>query len=128
MLTWIGFVEDFWLLDYLPKIKEIDEPLFPTIDWYNQTLGSIQVIPVLIPHDCTDGFLCAYWRRPHAYLDENVRTAISTFSRINDIEDGLRSLQKDLESGLWHQRYEHILDKVCIDFGYRIVVCEKTTY
>ena len=127
MLTWIGFVEEFWLLDYLPTIKEIDEPLFPSIDRLNKILGSTRVHPVLIPHDCTDGFLCAYWRRPHAYLDEGIRTAISTFSRITGYEEGLLGLQKDLESGLWRRRYQHILDKDCMDFGYRIVVCDKDT-
>jgi SAM-dependent methyltransferase len=125
MLTWIGFVEDFWLLDYLPNIREIDEPLFPSIDRLSQILGSIRVLPALIPYDCTDGFLCAYWRRPHAYLDENVRSAISTFSRITDIWDGLQRLQKDLESGLWHQRYQELLHKDYMDFGYRLVVCDK---
>jgi hypothetical protein len=33
--------------------------------------------PVLIPWDCADGFFEAYWRRPEAYLDENVRRGIS---------------------------------------------------
>jgi ubiquinone/menaquinone biosynthesis C-methylase UbiE len=28
LLTWIGFVEHFWLVDYLPQIKETDERLF----------------------------------------------------------------------------------------------------
>jgi SAM-dependent methyltransferase len=79
LLTWIGFGEDFWLLDYLAEIREIDEPLFPSIDELREIVGPVRVIPVPIPHDCTDGFLCAYWRRPHCYLDERVRSAISTF-------------------------------------------------
>ena len=29
--------------------------------------------PVLIPWDCADGFFEAYWRRPDAYLDDQVR-------------------------------------------------------
>ena len=33
-------------------------------------LGPVRVIKVPIPHDCTDGFLCAYWRRPGYFLDE----------------------------------------------------------
>ncbi len=66
--------------------------------------------------------LGAYWRRPHAYLEEGIRSAISTFSRITHVNAGVLRLQKDLESGLWHQRYGHILNQKSMDFGYRIVV------
>ncbi len=125
LLTWIGFGQDFWLLDYLPQIREIDEPLFPSIEDLAQILGPLRVIPVPIPHDCTDGFLCAYWRRPHAYLDEDVRRAISTFSRVRDFEDGLRSLEKDLQSGEWKQRYGHLFLSESIDYGYRVVVTKS---
>lgn len=122
LLTWIGFEQDFWLLDYLPQIREVDEPLFPSIEDLARILGPLRVIPVPIPHDCTDGFLCAYWRRPHAYLDEGVRTAISTFSRIRDFEKGLRDLEKDLRSGEWRRRYGHLFQSESMDYGYRIVV------
>ena len=122
LLTWVGFVEDFWLLDYLPQINEIDEPFFPSIEQLERQLNAVRVVPLPIPHDCTDGFLCAYWRRPHAYLDKNVRSAISTFSRITDANAGLVRLEKDLESGRWHQQYGHILNQKSMDFGYRIIV------
>jgi len=125
LLTWIGFGQDFWLLDYLPQIREIDEALFPSIEDLAQILGPLRVIPVPIPHDCTDGFLCAYWRRPHAYLDEGVRSAISTFSRIRGFEDGLRSLEKDLQSGEWKQLYGHLFHSESMDYGYRVVVTKS---
>ena len=125
LLTWIGFSQDFWLLDYLPQIREIDEPLFPSIEDLAQILGPLRVIPVPIPYDCTDGFLCAYWRRPHAYLDEDVRRAISTFSRVLDFEDGLRCLEKDLQSGEWKQRYNHLFHYDSMDYGYRVVVTKS---
>ena len=122
LLTWIGFVEDFWLTDYLPQIKDVDEPLFPSIEQLEEILGAVRVLSIPIPHDCTDGFLCAYWRRPYFYLEKTARSAISTFSRIKDIGEGLQRLKKDLESGLWHKRYQYLLDKESMDFGYRIVV------
>jgi SAM-dependent methyltransferase len=124
LLTWIGVEEQLWLFDYLPQISEIDKTLFPSLEELEQILGSIQVLPVPIPHDCTDGFLCAYWRRPHAYLDAGVRSAISTFSRITDVRNGLRRLREDLQSGSWHQRYQYLLTKESMDCGYRIVVSE----
>lgn len=127
LLTWIGFVENFWLTDYLPQIKEIDEPLFPSIAGLEKILDPVRVLPIPIPHDCTDGFLCAYWRRPHFYLDETARSAISTFSRIQNIHGGLQRLEKDLESGLWQQRYQYLLNKEQMDFGYRLVVSAEKT-
>ena len=122
LLTWVGFVEDFWLTDYLPQIKDIDEPLFPSIEQLEKILGAVRVLSLPIPYDCTDGFLCAYWRRPHLYLNKAARSAISTFSRIKDIREGLQNLEKDLKSGLWHKRYQCLLNKESMDFGYRIVV------
>jgi hypothetical protein len=38
--------------------------------------------PVPIPWDCADGFFEAYWRRPEAYLDENVRRGISVWASV----------------------------------------------
>ena len=32
-------------------------------------MGAGEVVDVPIPHDCLDGFLGAFWRRPEAYLD-----------------------------------------------------------
>ena len=122
LLTWIGFVENFWLTDYLPQMKEIDEPLFPSIAGLEKILGPVRVLPIPIPHDCQDGFLCAYWRRPHLYLDKGVRSAISTFARITDISAGLQRLKEDLESDQWHKQYEYLLNKESMDFGYRLVV------
>ena len=127
LLTWIGFVEDFWLVDYLPQIKQIDEGLFYSVAQLEQILGPVRVIPIAIPHDCTDGFLCAYWRRPHLYLEAPVRSAISTFSRLTDFSDGLYRLRQDLKSGRWHKRYHYLLNKESMDFGYRIVVSASNT-
>jgi hypothetical protein len=118
-------VEEFWLVDYLPKINEIDEPRFPSIEQLSSWLGPVRTISVPIPHDCTDGFLCAYWRRPQAYLNEDVRRAISTFFRVIDFADGLQALAKDLNSRVWYQRYRSLLSREEMDFGYRIVVYDK---
>jgi SAM-dependent methyltransferase len=122
LLTWIGFVEHFWLVDYLPQIKETDERLFSSIEQLEEIIGPVRVIAIPILHDCQDGFLCAYWRRPHLYLDKGVRSAISTFARITDIRAGLQRLKEDLESGQWHEQYQYLLNKESMDFGYRLVV------
>jgi len=64
----------------------------------------VRIAPVPIPHDCTDGFLHAYWRRPEAYLDARVRSGSSSFWAIGKLKEGLGRLASDLESGEWHRR------------------------
>jgi len=126
LLTWIGYGENFWLEEYIPEIIGVDIKLFPTLGELEQILGRISVETIEIPYDCTDGFMCAYWRRPEAYLDPKIRKAISTFSRIPDVQKGLNRLQGDIDSGAWHKKYNHLLEKESLDLGYRLVVCEKS--
>ena len=127
LLTWFGMPQGFWLFDYLPELESVDEVLFPSIGQISSVIGEVDVVPVPIPKDCTDGFLCAYWARPEMYLDAKVRSAISTFSRISDISEGLHKLASDLESGSWHKKYGHFLDLNEYDLGYRLVVSRKNT-
>jgi hypothetical protein len=88
-----------------------------------RTIGPVHMAPVPIPHDCTDGLLCAYWRRPESYLSSEVRSAMSSFARI-DAEAGLARLRADLASGRWAERNCHLLALEALDLGYRIVCCE----
>src|SRR5580765_5569950 len=64
----------FWLTrDYLPEIAA--SPIGLATELANAIGAKIE--PVLIPWDCTDGFFEAYWRRPEAYLQDDVRRGIS---------------------------------------------------
>jgi SAM-dependent methyltransferase len=91
----------FWLNDYFPEIAEVDARSLPPVSALRRHLGRVAVHDVPIPHDCTDGFLGAYWRRPEAYLRADVRSAISTFGKLRDVESGLAALRADLASGEW---------------------------
>ena len=123
ILSWDPAFSGFWLVDdYFPEIWAIDRPIFPSIDELRQALGSVESRPLLIPHDCTDGFLGAYWRRPEAYLDPGVRGAMSTFAKITGVEPGVARLRRDLGDGTWHRRHRHLLDEHEIDLGYRLVI------
>ena len=123
ILTWNGDFGDFWLPDYFPEIAHIDTGLFPSIHKICGLLSDATEIDIVeIPHDCTDGFMCAYWRRPKTYLNTAARNAISTFSRLNDLDDGLKHLQSDIESGVWRKRYSSILQKDKLDCGYRLLI------
>lgn len=96
----------------------------PSLAELQHHLGKLTVSDVPVPHDCIDGFFGAYWRRPQAYLEVNVRAAISLFSKLKNLEAGLAALQADLASGAWHQRYHHLLHLSELDVGYRLVVAE----
>lgn len=112
-----------WLTDYLPELASLDEAQMPAMSDYEQWLGSVQVTPLLVPHDCSDGFLYAYWRRPGAYLDARIRSGSSSFWAIR-AEPGLDRLRRDLESGEWERRYAELLTCDNYDAGYRLVVAD----
>ena len=122
VLTWDRSSPGFWLTDYFPEILDIDRRIFPASGEFGRSLRPVSMETVPIPHDCTDGFLGAYWRRPAAYLDERVRSAISTFSKLSGVEAAIDRLSADLESGEWDRRYGEILTRTELDLGYRLIV------
>jgi SAM-dependent methyltransferase len=140
VLTWDPEITSrFWLLtDYLPQIP-VHERGLACLDAVCAGLqadgpaglgrgGEVSVQPVLVPADCTDGFLGAYWRRPEAYLRPEVRAAISSLSLIDQDEVGaaMRRLRADLASGRWQDLYSDLLTRTELDLGYRLVVSSKS--
>jgi SAM-dependent methyltransferase len=126
ILTWDPAADGFWLIrDYFPEILAIDRRIFPSMKLLRGVFGRIDVQPLAIPCDCVDGFLGAYWQRPEAYLDEEVRAAISAFSRLANIDPQLQRLERDLASGNWEQRNAELRDCPELDVGYRLVVAER---
>jgi SAM-dependent methyltransferase len=111
-----------WLTDYFPELAALDEVQMPAMSDYERWLGPVQIAPVLVPHDCSDGFLYAYWRRPAAYLDAYIRSGSSSFWAIGKVELGLQALRQDIETGAWEHRYARILSLDEYDAGYRLVV------
>jgi SAM-dependent methyltransferase len=125
VFTWIGMPKKFWLFDYFPEIEHIDKALFPSVEQLSALLGHVKVKTVPIPADCTDGFMCAYWARPECYINPRVRSTISTFSRIGDIQEGVRKLTRDIDSGEWNIKYGHLKALSEFDFGYCLIVSNK---
>jgi SAM-dependent methyltransferase len=119
------FARSFWLTaEYFPEIGEWDAKHFMSIQAVCAELGETTIVPVFVPHDCQDGFLAAFWRRPGSYLDPTVRAGISTFAMIDERgrEVGLRRLAHDLESGAWTARHESLQSLDASDVGYRLIV------
>ena len=122
IVTYDPSFRGFWLLDYFPELVALDEAQMPRMTDYEAWLGPLGISPLPIPHDCTDGFLSAYWRRPAAYLDPRIRAAMSSFWAVGDVSEALRRLESDLDSGAWAQRNSELLDLDECDCGYRLVM------
>jgi SAM-dependent methyltransferase len=131
LLTWDPDAEPFWLVrDYLPGFQALDRAQFPPLAALPALFGAgarVEVAAVPVPHDCADGFLGAFWRRPAAYLDAAVQSGISSFARVPGASAGLERLGADLASGAWARRHRALLDRDALDVGYRLVVAHLAT-
>ena len=117
----------FWLTDaYLPEIGRLDRERCPGVADLARHLGTCEVEPVAIPHDCADGFLAAFWRRPEAYLEPVVRAGMSGFAQIEQdaVVRGINHLRADLESGAWDERFGQLRSLDALDVCYRLLVAE----
>jgi SAM-dependent methyltransferase len=117
---WLG---RFWLTrDYLPEVADLLAGR-PSLTELADAIGA-RIEPVLVPWDCADGFFEAHWRRPEAYLDEDVRRAVSVWTRVGpDAEQrAVRSLREDLASGRWTERNRDVIDLEAAELGLRLLI------
>ncbi|PKW05105.1 Methyltransferase domain-containing protein [Streptomyces sp. 1222.5] len=131
VLTWDQqvFKERFWLVrDYLPQAAALDDSRAVPLEELAGLLGTARTQPVLVPHDCQDGFGAAYWRRPHAYLEPAIRAGISLLAQSGEdvLAPGLARLADDLTTGRWHTRYADLFAHESLDVGYRLLVTDTT--
>jgi SAM-dependent methyltransferase len=128
IFTWDDTVfRQFWLLrEYLPAAAETDARMAIPISLLTSLFDELSILPIPIAHDCVDGFGGAYWRRPHAYLDETVQAGMSMLALTpkNQLRDGLTRLRDDLATGEWSSQHADIIGKTHLDLGYRLVVAE----
>ncbi|MFG3254876.1 methyltransferase domain-containing protein [Streptomyces sp. NPDC048172] len=118
-----GWRQRFWLTrDYLPEFAGLMSD-WPSLSDLTHAIGG-RAEPVLIPWDCADGFFEAHWRRPEAYLDEEVRRAVSVWTRVGPeaeqrAVDGLRD---DLATGRWTERNRDLVALDAAELGLRLLV------
>lgn len=115
----------FWLFDYFPAFLEQDKQWFPKITaiatHVQQVLGrTLETVPCPLPSDLQDHFLASGWARPEIYLQSKYRAGISSFSAVDPdaVQQGLRTLEADLESGAWDERYGFCRQAPSLDVGY----------
>ncbi len=127
VLTWDAeSFARFWLMrDYLPEVVAAERRLI-TAEAIGRILAPCRIEVVPVPHDCTDGFSAAYWRRPDMYLDTGVRQAISNLALLDPavLSRMTQRLTRDLRSGAWQARNASLLDLEELDCGYRLLIAD----
>ena len=115
----------FWLLtDYVPEVNALASARVIEPEAVAEVIGAGRIEDVPVPADCVDGFNWAYWRRPEAYLDAEVRACISGLALLPPdlVARRMARLRSDLDDGTWHERHGHLLGLDAIDGGFRLVV------
>ncbi|MFF4196766.1 class I SAM-dependent methyltransferase [Nonomuraea sp. NPDC001831] len=118
-----GWRHRFWLSrDYLPEVAGLVAGR-PSVTELAAAIGA-RLEPVPIPWDCADGLFEAFWRRPEAYLEEDVRRGMSVWARLGpDVERrAVRDLRADLASGRWAARNRDLLDLDEAELGLRLLI------
>jgi len=115
----------FWLTrDYLPEVAAIRG--CRVLASLNELAGAIgaRMETVPIPWDCGDGFFEAYWRRPEAYLNEDVRRGISIWASVGPEAEhrAVHRLRDDLASGRWAEHNRDLVDLDAAELGARLLI------
>ncbi len=113
-----GAVPRFWLNDYAPEVLALEASRYPPLE----SLGG-RVVEVPIPLDCQDGFAEAFYGRPEALLDPEVRRAQSAWGLAG--VDDVPALRDALAGGEWDARYGHLRTQREYLGSLRLVVTES---
>lgn len=119
---------DFWMNEYVPEVVATERSRFPAIDHVVEVLGGeVEVLAVPIPLDCTDGFGEAYYGRPEAFLEEDVRAAQSGWVLTDPaaVARGVARLADDLRSGRWDERHGHLREQPERVGAVRLIVARR---
>jgi SAM-dependent methyltransferase len=130
VLTFDGEALDrYWLAHYATEMIAVERGRYPKIQKLCDALGrltEVQVVP--IPSDCIDGFTEAYYARPEAFLDDDVRRSQSAWSFVSE-ESQLRSVKAlgdDLKSGAWDRKYGEWRTKPQFEGSLRLIVSQAS--
>jgi hypothetical protein len=123
----VEVLAEMWLFaDYIPEAIADHKARFPRLAALEEQLPRARTEILPIPIDCTDGFVAAFWARPSAYFDPQVKAA--SFLGCEEFRAyamrALTKLRHDLDDGTWLRRYGHLLAMKEYDVGLRLVTAE----
>lgn len=125
-------MEGYWLNHYFPKMMERSISQMPSLERVNQFLENtplkiIQNEKYYIHDQLQDKFLYVGKNNPALYLDEKIRTGISSFSNLanqDEVNEGLMKLSNDIANG----RVKEIMKSYDNDRGdYMFIKIQKDT-
>jgi len=115
--------DEQWLIrDYVPEIGDLDASRNSFDEVVDQLEAEVSVLP--LSREFSDGVIGAFWCRPHAYLDPEVRSHMSGFAQIDPsvVDAAMARLADDLRSGAWARRNADLADAASFDAGFRLLV------
>ena len=111
-------VRDWWLYEYAPLVLDTEARRYPSMREISEALGgTVEVTPIPIPLDCTDGFNEAYYGRPEWLLDPAARQACSAWSFVDAplAEQYTETLRTAIESGAWDEKHGQLRTRPTFD-------------
>lgn len=121
-------LDKFWNAKYFPELIEVEKARFPPIELITNALGGdCKVIEIPIPLNCADGFQEAFYGRPEAFLQKEVRLSQSAWGFLSEeVENKLvKKLHDDLKSGEWDKKYGHFRTQPYFTCALRLIVSTK---
>jgi hypothetical protein len=121
-------VRRYWLMEYVPEVLIAEADRYLELDRIAGILGGrTEIIPVPVPFDCIDGFVEAYYGRPEALLDPEVRRSQSAWSFITPEahERGVELLRAELMAGKWDQRHGALRRQPFFEGSLRLIVSRR---
>lgn len=108
----------YWLAEYFPEAIRKSAEQMPSLAALREALAearfmSVETEDYIVQEDLQDFFLYSGKHRPAMYLDEVVRSGISTFALLaseTEIEEGCKKLAADIHTGQIAKvikKYEH---------------------
>jgi SAM-dependent methyltransferase len=110
-------LDEFWNARYFPELIEVERARYPQIDSITAALGGVcKIIKVPVPLDCTDGFQEAFYGRPEAFLDKNVRNSQSAWGFLPE-----ETVSRLVKTGRWDELYGHFRKEAEFTCALRII-------
>jgi SAM-dependent methyltransferase len=116
-----------WQQEFLREGLVIERPRFPAIEDVARWLGGgTRVERVPTPADCMDGFFEAFWNRPEALLDPQIRASQSMWTLLEPgVEERIvERLRAALASGEWDAQHGHLRALDSFDGALRLVISQ----
>jgi SAM-dependent methyltransferase len=118
-------LDSLWIPAYSPEFHEVERRRYPSVERVAAALGGeVETRVVAIPRDCTDGFADAFYGRPEAILDPEVRRAQSAWSFVSEDDQDLfvTRLSDDLASGAWDATYGQLREQPSFAGSMRLII------